>query len=101
MRYPEFLKDNGSIGFVAPSFGCNIEPYKSALKYNQIYDPIRISYFISSNYHGNKPLLIITPVLNQCLAALLLLEEQTYCYFISVPKVAWSRFSIEKEVALR
>ena len=30
MRYPEFLKDNGSIGFVAPSFGCNIEPYKSA-----------------------------------------------------------------------
>ena len=31
MRYPEFLKDNGSIGLVAPSFGCNIEPYKSAL----------------------------------------------------------------------
>lgn len=30
MRYPEFLKDNGTIGFVAPSFGCNIEPYKSA-----------------------------------------------------------------------
>lgn len=76
------------------------EPYKSALKYNQIYDPIRISYFIIANYHGNKPLLIITPVLNQCLASLLLLEEQTYCYFISVPKVAWSRFSIEKEVAL-
>ncbi|MBQ2319750.1 MAG: LD-carboxypeptidase, partial [Lachnospiraceae bacterium] len=30
MRIPEFLKENGSIGFVAPSFGCNIEPYKSA-----------------------------------------------------------------------
>lgn len=30
MRYPEFLKNNGTIGFVAPSFGCNIEPYKSA-----------------------------------------------------------------------
>lgn len=30
MRYPEFLKDGGTIGFVAPSFGCNIEPYRSA-----------------------------------------------------------------------
>lgn len=30
MRYPEFLKKEGTIGFVAPSFGCNIEPYKSA-----------------------------------------------------------------------
>lgn len=30
MRYPEFLKANGTIGFVAPSFGCSIEPYKSA-----------------------------------------------------------------------
>ena len=30
MRYPEFLKENGTIGFVAPSFGCNIEPYRSA-----------------------------------------------------------------------
>lgn len=30
MRYPKFLKDQGTIGFVAPSFGCNIEPYKSA-----------------------------------------------------------------------
>ena len=30
MRYPEFLKDGGTIGFAAPSFGCNIEPYRSA-----------------------------------------------------------------------
>ena len=30
MRYPQFLKPGGTIGFVAPSFGCNIEPYKSA-----------------------------------------------------------------------
>ena len=29
MRYPEFLKDNGRIGTVAPSFGCNTEPYAS------------------------------------------------------------------------
>ena len=30
MRYPKFLPEKGTIGFVAPSFGCNIEPYKSA-----------------------------------------------------------------------
>lgn len=30
MRYPAFLKEEGSIGFVAPSFGCAIEPYHSA-----------------------------------------------------------------------
>ncbi len=29
MRYPQNLKNNGTIGFVAPSFGCAIEPYKS------------------------------------------------------------------------
>ena len=30
MRYPEFLKENGTIGFVAPSFGAATEPYHSA-----------------------------------------------------------------------
>ena len=30
MRYPKFLPENGTIGFVAPSFGCNMEPYRSA-----------------------------------------------------------------------
>ena len=30
MRYPEFLKEEGTIGFVAPSFGCEIEPYRTA-----------------------------------------------------------------------
>ncbi|MBR1781248.1 MAG: LD-carboxypeptidase [Oscillospiraceae bacterium] len=30
MRYPEFLPQGGTIGFVAPSFGCNIDPYKTA-----------------------------------------------------------------------
>lgn len=29
MRYPAFLRENGAIGFVAPSFGCATEPYKS------------------------------------------------------------------------
>ena len=30
MRYPHFLPENGTIGFIAPSFGCSTEPYKSA-----------------------------------------------------------------------
>lgn len=30
MRIPKFLEKQDTIGFVAPSFGCNIEPYKSA-----------------------------------------------------------------------
>lgn len=29
IRRPEFLSKNGTIGFVAPAFGCNIEPYRS------------------------------------------------------------------------
>lgn len=29
MRYPEFLQQNGTIAFVAPSFGCATEPYRS------------------------------------------------------------------------
>ena len=33
MRYPKFLKENGTIGFVAPSFGCAIEPYHTAFKH--------------------------------------------------------------------
>ena len=32
MRYPKVLKENGTIGFVAPAFGCAIEPYHSAFK---------------------------------------------------------------------
>lgn len=32
MRYPRNLQENGTIGFVAPSFGCQMEPYKSCFK---------------------------------------------------------------------
>lgn len=32
MRYPKFLPENGTIGFIAPAFGCNREPYKSAFQ---------------------------------------------------------------------
>lgn len=32
MRYPDFLKKNDTIGFVAPSFGVTTEPYRSAFQ---------------------------------------------------------------------
>lgn len=32
MRYPVFLREKGTIGFVAPSFGCAIEPYRSGFE---------------------------------------------------------------------
>ncbi|QFJ54563.1 S66 family peptidase [Pseudobutyrivibrio xylanivorans] len=31
MRYPKFLQPGGTIGLVAPSFGCSVDPYKSCL----------------------------------------------------------------------
>lgn len=30
MRYPDFLPEGGTIGFIAPSCGCAVEPYKTA-----------------------------------------------------------------------
>ena len=32
MRYPEFLPEGGTIGYLAPSFGCAAEPYRSAFE---------------------------------------------------------------------
>lgn len=32
MKYPDFLKKSETIGFVAPSFGCSIEPYRTAFQ---------------------------------------------------------------------
>lgn len=32
MRYPKFLQDKGTISFVAPSFGCARDPYKSGFE---------------------------------------------------------------------
>lgn len=33
MRYPKSLSPGGTIGFLAPSFGCNIEPYRTAFEH--------------------------------------------------------------------
>lgn len=32
MKYPKFLQENGTVAFVAPSFGCAIEPYRSGFE---------------------------------------------------------------------
>ncbi len=32
MRYPNFISEGSDIGFVAPSFGCTFDPYKSAFE---------------------------------------------------------------------
>ena len=34
MKYGHFLQENGTIGFIAPAFGCNIEPYYSAFQHS-------------------------------------------------------------------
>lgn len=34
MKYPQDLRKGGTIGFLAPSFGCNIEPYRSAFDHS-------------------------------------------------------------------
>jgi len=49
MRYPKFLPKGGTVGYLAPSFGCSIEPYRTAfdnavkkmreLGYRQVFGP--------------------------------------------------------------
>lgn len=34
MRYPSFIQQGDTVGFVAPSFGCSIEPYRSAFDHS-------------------------------------------------------------------
>ncbi len=35
MKYPKFLQENGTIGFVAPSCGCGVEPYRTEFELAQ------------------------------------------------------------------
>lgn len=32
MRYPDYIRKNNTIGYVSPSFGCAIEPYRTAFE---------------------------------------------------------------------
>jgi muramoyltetrapeptide carboxypeptidase LdcA involved in peptidoglycan recycling len=44
MRYPKFLAENGTIGLVAPSFGCSFDPYVTCLNEAE-------KYFKGRGYH--------------------------------------------------
>lgn len=55
MRYPKFLQENGTIGFVAPSFGCATEPYKSAFDNAQIkLKGLGYNYVLGPNCYADK-----------------------------------------------
>ncbi len=55
MRYPKFLQENGTIGFVAPSFGCATEPYKSAFDNALIkIKGLGYNYVLGPNCYADK-----------------------------------------------
>ena len=53
MRYPDFLKPGGTIGFAAPSFGCNIEPYRSGFD-NAEKKFLEKGYFLKEGPNSRK-----------------------------------------------
>jgi len=54
MRYPKFLQSNETIAFVAPSFGCAIEPYYSAFQNAQSnFSKLGYSIQIGPNCYEN------------------------------------------------
>lgn len=55
MKYGKFLKNAGTIGFVAPSFGCNIEPYRSAFNNAQkIFEEKGYKLLLGPNCYEGK-----------------------------------------------
>lgn len=55
MRIPKFLKEDGCIGFIAPSYGCNIEPYKSGfLNAQKKFEKMGYSLDIGPNCYEGK-----------------------------------------------
>lgn len=55
MRYPKFLQENGTIGFVAPAFGCATEPYQSAFKHSlETWEKMGHSTYIGPNCFEGK-----------------------------------------------
>ncbi len=50
MRYPKPLKEGGTIGFIAPSFACTIEPYKTRFEEAQrIFKEMGYNLWIGPN----------------------------------------------------
>lgn len=55
MRYGTFLQKGGTIGFVAPSFGCSIEPYKTAFGNAQLkWEKMGYALDIGPNCYANE-----------------------------------------------
>ncbi|SFB87749.1 S66 family peptidase [Butyrivibrio sp. YAB3001] len=55
MRYPEFLKPGGTIGFVAPSFGCTTQPYVSRFENaRKRFDELGYKMEIGANCNLNE-----------------------------------------------
>lgn len=55
MKYPKFLRENGCIGFVAPSFGCAGEPYQSAfLNAQKKWTEMGYSFELGPNCYEEK-----------------------------------------------
>ena len=75
MRYPEFLKEGGTIGFVAPSFGCNTEPYHTAFEHAlEVFTEMGLSVDLGPNcFEGSGIGISNTPEL--CAQEL----EEYYC----------------------
>ena len=55
MRYPKPLKEGGTIGFIAPSFGCAIEPYMSRFKNAiRIFDEMGYKTWLGPNCYESS-----------------------------------------------
>lgn len=55
MKYPDFLKPGGVIGFVAPSFGCDTEPYKSAFNHAlEVFRGMGYFYKLGPNCYASE-----------------------------------------------
>ena len=55
MRYPKYLPEQGTIGFVAPSFGCAIEPYHTAfLNAQKKFTALGYSLDLGPNCYADK-----------------------------------------------
>ena len=112
MRFPEFLKEHGTIGFVAPSFGCATEPYYTAFahareRFGQMgyhtqmgpnclvdkgigisNDPALCGKELNESYCGTENDVIIIPILRSYLQRLRIRQLFTDR---AQPRLEWNR----------
>ena len=57
MRYPKMLPDGGTIGFIAPSFGCAIEPYATRFEHAlKLFGEMGYKTVLGPNCHASDGL---------------------------------------------